>query len=239
VPSPTRNFATSSIGFCVADKPMRCNGRWHSASSRSSVSARCAPRLLAATAWISSTITLRTLLSMSRPDNEPISTYSDSGVVTRICGGTLRIRLRSGCGVSPVRTAVRIGALGRPSCSSCSRMPSSGASRLIWISLESAFNGDTYTTRVSSGSMPPRATASCTSESIAARKAVSVLPEPVGAATSVCRPALICGHACACAAVGAGKVASNHAETAGWKSRRGIVEHPRSSGKDSSIIHRA
>ena len=39
----------------------------HSASSRSSVSARCAPRLSRATAWISSTITVSTVRSASRP----------------------------------------------------------------------------------------------------------------------------------------------------------------------------
>ena len=40
-----------------------------SASSRSSVSARCAPRLLPAMAWISSTITVRVLASICRPDS--------------------------------------------------------------------------------------------------------------------------------------------------------------------------
>ena len=39
----------------------------HSASSRSSVSARCAPRLSRATAWISSTMTVSTVRSASRP----------------------------------------------------------------------------------------------------------------------------------------------------------------------------
>ena len=43
---PTRKRATSSIGFCVADSPMRVRRRPASASSRSSESARCAPRLL-------------------------------------------------------------------------------------------------------------------------------------------------------------------------------------------------
>ena len=53
--------ATSSSGRCVAESPIRCSGRPSScASSRSSVSARCAPRLVAATAWISSTITAST-----------------------------------------------------------------------------------------------------------------------------------------------------------------------------------
>ena len=51
--------------------------------------------------------------------------------------------------------------------------------------------------------------------SMAARKAASVLPEPVGAATSTCRPAWIAGQACACAAVGAAKLWANHAAIAG------------------------
>ena len=43
-----RNVATSSTGRTVADSPMRCAGRSSSASSRSSETARCAPRLVRA-----------------------------------------------------------------------------------------------------------------------------------------------------------------------------------------------
>jgi len=68
IPSPTRKRATSSMGFCVADKPMRCTGCAAFAASRSSVSARCAPRLVCATAWISSTMTVRTVVNISRPE---------------------------------------------------------------------------------------------------------------------------------------------------------------------------
>ena len=105
---PTRKRATSSIGFCVADRPMRVSRRPASASSRSSESARCEPRLVPATAWISSTMTVRVVASISRPDCEPSRMYSDSGVVTTMCGGLRRICARSYCGVSPVRTHVRI-----------------------------------------------------------------------------------------------------------------------------------
>ena len=42
-----------------------------------------------------------------------------------------------------VRTAVRISTSGRPSRASSARMPSSGASRLMWMSLDSAFSGET------------------------------------------------------------------------------------------------
>src|SRR5512136_988692 len=52
---------------------------------------------------------------------------------------------------------------------------------------------------------------------MAARKAASVFPEPVGAASSTSRPAAMAGHACACAGVGAGKAPLNQAHTTGWK----------------------
>src|SRR5205085_458185 len=42
---PTSHRATSSIGFCVADNPTLCRARPHTFSSRSRLSARCAPRL--------------------------------------------------------------------------------------------------------------------------------------------------------------------------------------------------
>ena len=57
---------------------------------------------------------------------------------------------------------------------------------------------------------------------MAHRKAASVLPEPVGAAISTSRPALMAGQASACAGVGAAKLWSNHARTAGWKKSSGM-----------------
>ena len=66
-----------------------------------------------------------------------------------------------------------------------------------------------------SGSASRLSTPSRTSVSIAARNAASVLPEPVGAAISVCRPARIAGQASACGAVGVLKVAWNQPATAG------------------------
>ena len=44
----------------------------------------------------------------------------------------------------------------------------------------------------------------------------TVLPDPVGAAMSVWRPALITGHASACAGVGEAKLSANQLATAGW-----------------------
>ena len=109
---PTRKRATSSIGFCVADRPMRWSrarsdrcSRRTAASSRSSVSARCAPRRVPITAWISSTMTVRAVRSICRLRSAVSSRYSDSGVVTRMCGGVRSIAARSDDVVSPVRTA--------------------------------------------------------------------------------------------------------------------------------------
>ena len=98
----------------MAERPTRTGGLPHSASSRSSDSIRCEPRLLPATECSSSTITLRTLFSIARPDSEVSRMKSDSGVVTRMCGGVLRMRLRSKAEVSPVRTASRIGTSSTP-----------------------------------------------------------------------------------------------------------------------------
>ena len=50
---------------------------------------------------------------------------------------------------------------------------------------------------------------------------MSVLPEPVGAATSVLRPDAIAGHACTCASVGPGKARWNHARDRGMEAREG------------------
>ena len=193
---------------------MRLTRCGHRACRRSSESIRWLPRLFGTSAWISSTITVRTLASIARPDAEPSSTYSDSGVVARMCGGRRRCSARAFCGVSPVRTAARMSTSGNCNAASSSRMPCNGSSRLTWMSFDSAFSGETYSTRVASGR--PLASPSRTSASMPARKAVSVLPEPVGAATSTSRPATIAGHAACWASVGAGKRRANHPATAGW-----------------------
>ncbi len=64
---PVRKRPISSMGRCVAESPMRTQRRPQSASSRSSESMRWAPRLSRATAWISSTTTVRTVASILRP----------------------------------------------------------------------------------------------------------------------------------------------------------------------------
>ena len=65
-PAPTSSRAIASIGRWVADRPTRCTGCPATCASRSRVRVRCEPRLFPATAWISSTITVRALRSMAR-----------------------------------------------------------------------------------------------------------------------------------------------------------------------------
>ena len=66
---------------------MRCGGLEVISSRRSSDKLMCVPRFVAATAWISSTITVSTLRSVSRACDVSIR-YSDSGVVMRMSGGS-------------------------------------------------------------------------------------------------------------------------------------------------------
>ena len=87
---PTMNRPTSSSGFWVAESPIRCTSCSEAWASRSSVSARCAPRLVAATAWISSMMHQRVWANSSCA--RPVSIrYSDSGVVIRMSGGVRSI----------------------------------------------------------------------------------------------------------------------------------------------------
>src|SRR5207247_1631424 len=69
--APVRKRAISSRGFCVAESPTRTGGRTVNAARRSSDNARWLPRLLGASAWISSTMTVRVVDSILRPDSEP------------------------------------------------------------------------------------------------------------------------------------------------------------------------
>ena len=211
--APTRNATMVSMGLVVADTPTRVGGRSQSAASRSRETAKCAPRLLPARAWISSTITVSTVPSIRRPDSEVSRMYSDSGVVTRMWGASRRIFARSLWVVSPVRTRARMHTSGNPDSSNSSRMPASGACRFLLMSLDSAFSGDTYRMRVSSASPPssPR----LTSASMTARKAARVLPDPVGALIRVWEPAPIACHARSCTAVAAGNWPANQLATAG------------------------
>ena len=84
--APPRNCAMRSTGRTVAERPMRCAGWGSRASSRSRLSASCAPRLPPATACTSSRISVVTPRSASRARDVSIKN-SDSGVVIRISGG--------------------------------------------------------------------------------------------------------------------------------------------------------
>jgi len=98
--------------------------------------------LSSATAWISSTITVRTVESIRRPPSLVSRMNSDSGVVTRMWGGRLTIAVRAEAGVSPVRTWVRISTSGSPIATSSRRMPASGSSRFFSMSFDSALSGE-------------------------------------------------------------------------------------------------
>ena len=142
--APPRNVATSPTGRTVADSPTRWAARAspRSASSRSSDSARCAPRLLPATACTSSTMTVSTPRRVSLAC-EVSSRNSDSGVVMRMSGGLVTSFLRSSAAVSPVRIATWMSGSASPSrCAAC-RIPVSGARRFRSMSTASALSGET------------------------------------------------------------------------------------------------
>ncbi len=217
---PPRKAATRSGGRTVADRPTRWIGpppvSATSASSRSRVKARCAPRLVPATAWTSSTITVATLRSVSRAAEVKIKN-SDSGVVIKMSGGWVTSLRRSAAEVSPERTpTVTLGGA-CPSRSAVRVIPASGARRLRSTSTARALSGDTYKTRqrcLTGGR------SALVSPSSAHKKAASVLPEPVGAMTSAFWPAEIAFQAPAWAAVGLAKTSRNHVAVAGvnWAS---------------------
>ncbi len=138
---PPRNRATSSTGRTVAERPMRCTGRPSRASSRSRLSARCAPRLVPATACTSSTMTVRTPSSVSRA-LEVSMRYRLSGVVMRMSGGEVCSLRRSALGVSPERTpTVTVGG-SEPRRRAVCVTPMSGERRLRSTSTPSALSGE-------------------------------------------------------------------------------------------------
>ena len=98
-----RNRATVSTGRWVAESPIRWSGRSASSCRRSSDSARCAPRRVPMTADFVDDDCPTVPAATAR--SAVSSRYNDSGVVTRMCGGRLRMAARSVCVVSPVRTA--------------------------------------------------------------------------------------------------------------------------------------
>ena len=126
---PPRKRAMTSRGRWVAERPMRCGGAPVISSRRSRDRARWEPRLVPATAWISSTMTRRTEVRISRAA-EVRSRYRLSGVVMRMSGGRRSMARRSSAGVSPVRMAVVISGTGMPCPTAARAMPRSGSCKL-------------------------------------------------------------------------------------------------------------
>ena len=188
---PDRKRATSSGGRTVADSPIRCAGVSSSWSSRSSESARWAPRLVAATACTSSTITVCTAARDSRAADVSMRN-SDSGVVIRMSGGLAISSRRRAGGVSPERTPTLISGAGCPRRSAMRVIPVSGVRRLRSTSTASAFSGDTYSTRVPA----PAGLGSCrrAGRSPTGTRPASC-PDPVGAMTSVLSPSAMADQA--------------------------------------------
>ena len=165
-------------------------------------------------------MTVRTVRSISRDFSAVSRMNSDSGVVTRMCGASLRILCRSAAGVSPVRTAVLIGASDRPRSAASSAISASGRSRFFCTSFDSALSGETYRIWVSFASVLSRAARTRPSRQI--RNAASVLPDPVGAEIRTLRPVRISRQPAICGSVGFPNRLVNHSDTNGSKSDSGI-----------------
>ena len=196
---------------------MRRAGFGRSSSKRSRVSERWAPRLVPATAWTSSRITVSMPVRASRVADVSIRNR-DSGVVIRMSGGRVERARRSAAGVSPERMPTFTSGSGRPRRTDSWRMPVRGLRRLRSTSTARALRGETYRTRQRFlGSAGGGVAASW---SRAARKAARVLPEPVGATTSTSEPSWMACHAPSWAAVGAEKAPVNQPRVAGEKPSR-------------------
>ena len=120
--------------------------RWNSPESRtrrSTAVTRCVPRLVPATAWISSRITVARPPSIERPPCEESRRFRLSGVVMRISGGRLTMRRRSDCGVSPLRVCTRSAGNGSPAAAKMPAISRRGVTRFARTSLFSALSGDT------------------------------------------------------------------------------------------------
>ena len=103
-----------------------------------------------------------------------------------MCGGVRNIAARSACGVSPVRTAAVIRGAGQPDSSA---ETSNAAPWLREVLVDVRAQGFERG-HVNDAHLVGRGatSASFTRSSSAVRNAARVLPDPVGAAMSVCRP---------------------------------------------------
>ena len=199
-PAPTRKRATSSIGFCVAERPMRSRRSPHSASQPLE-----REREMAAALVRRERVDLVDDHRARRRQHRAAGLGAEQDVerfrrrdddVRRPPAHALRARPAACRRCAPACGSRRPAG---PARASSSRMPASGASRLLLDVVRQRLQrrdvDDLRLVRQPAARRPAR-----TRSSIAARKAASVLPEPVGAAISVCRPAWIAGQASACAA---------------------------------------
>ena len=139
---PPTNSATVSSGLTVAERAMRWNSPLKSTSLSTAVM-RWVPRLLPATAWISSRMTVVTPVSVARLPLAVSRMFRLSGVVMRISGGWRSILRRSSPGVSPLRVWTLRAGKAAPARAKYSRSSCSGAIRLRRTSLLSALRGET------------------------------------------------------------------------------------------------
>ncbi len=114
------------------------------AASRSSDSARCEPRLVPATAWISSTMTVRAVAEhlaarlAGQQQIQRLGRRHQDMRRTLAHGHALGLRRIAGAHLGADLEGAAARALSAPAA-----IPASGSSRLRWMSLDSAFSGDT------------------------------------------------------------------------------------------------
>ena len=214
-------------------------------SSRSSVRNRCAPRFVAATAWISSTITVSTSRRISR-DCDVSSRYSDSGVVIRMSGGCAndlpavggrRVAGAHGHARQRERRAIALG----DGLNADERRPQIAidvdGQRLERRDVEDANGVEFCPLSLEGGAEGGDARAANINRSIAARNAASVLPEPVGASSRArLRAEASTGHASRWIRVGASSASPNQVRVQGWSdSMPGEYQPPAASSARSLL----
>ena len=196
----------------VAEIPILCTGRSRIVSSKEIVSARWTPRLVGTKECISSIIIHSTFETMGWNRGEEIAIAILSGVVIKMWGGFLNIFCLSDWGVSPVRSPTLIfpwALSGKYFFSISSR----GPIKFFCISFAKALIGEMYKQYTLCSKVPSKAWR--TRLSMIVRKAVRVLPEPVGEQSSKWSPFIIDGIANFCGSVKSGNLSLNQLRT-GW-----------------------
>ena len=190
-----------------------------SASRRSSERARCAPRFVPASAWISSTMTQRTLRSASRAADVRMQ-------VQRLGRGDEDVRRPPAEGAPLLGRGVarphRHAHLARAVAQPLGRQGDAGQRRpqvALHVVDERLERRDVQDPQPAHAGR--RGGSSTSSRSRHQRNAASVLPLPVGAQMSVCSPAAMAGQPRAWASVGPSNEASNHSRVAAAKGASG------------------